>query len=98
MSPQLRSLPAALVCALAVVAPVFAQTPARPAAAPPSPSTSETVQLSPFEVAAEKDDGYKATSTLAGTRLRTELRDVAASISVITKDFMQDIEIGRAHV
>ena len=56
-----------------------------------APKSDETVQLSPFEVAAEKDDGYRATSTLAGTRLRTDLRDVAASISVITKDFMNDI-------
>ena len=56
-----------------------------------APSKEETIQLSPFEVAAEKDDGYRATSTLAGTRLRTDLRDVAGSISVITKDFMNDI-------
>jgi len=46
----------------------------------------DVVQLSPFEVSAEKDTGYRATGTLAGTRLRTELRDVAASVSVITKD------------
>ena len=55
------------------------------------PSKEEVVQLSPFEVATEKDDGYKASGTLAGTRLRTELRDVAASITVVTKEFMQDI-------
>ncbi len=47
--------------------------------------------MSPFEVAAEKDDGYKASGTLAGTRLRTDLRDVAASITVVTKEFMNDI-------
>ncbi len=71
---------------LAATAAALAQT--TPA---PAPSKAETVQLSPFEVAAEKDDGYRATSTLAGTRLRTDLRDVAGSISVITKDFMNDI-------
>jgi outer membrane receptor protein involved in Fe transport len=49
------------------------------------------VTLSPFEVSAEKDNGYRASGTLAGTRLRTDLRDVAASISVVTKDFMNDI-------
>lgn len=54
-------------------------------------ATEEAIQLSPFEVSAEKDTGYSASSTLAGTRLRTELRDVAASISIVTKDFMQDI-------
>ncbi len=47
--------------------------------------------LSPFEVRGEEDSGYQATSTLAGTRLRSELKDIAASISVVTKDFMTDI-------
>jgi outer membrane receptor protein involved in Fe transport len=55
------------------------------------PVKDDVVQLSPFEVAVDKDTGYRASGTLAGTRLRTELRDVAASISVVTKDFMQDI-------
>ncbi|MEY2881145.1 MAG: hypothetical protein RLZZ15_3525, partial [Verrucomicrobiota bacterium] len=56
-----------------------------------APAKDDTVLLSPFEVASGKDDGYKASGTLAGTRLRTELRDVAASITVVTKEFMQDI-------
>jgi outer membrane receptor protein involved in Fe transport len=47
--------------------------------------------LSPFEVRPEEDSGYQATSTLAGTRLRSELKDLAASISVVTKDFMNDV-------
>lgn len=51
----------------------------------------EPVTLSPFVIEAEAETGYQATSTLAGTRLRTNLRDVAASISVATKDFMRDI-------
>ena len=54
-------------------------------------SKEEAVVLSPFEVNAEKDTGYRASSTLAGTRLCTDLRDVAASIRVSTKDFMNDI-------
>ncbi len=56
-----------------------------------TPLKDETVQLSPFEVTADKDNGYRANGTLAGTRLRTELKDVAASVSVVTKDFMNDI-------
>jgi outer membrane receptor protein involved in Fe transport len=47
--------------------------------------------LSPFEVLGERDTGYAATDTLAGTRLRTPLRDVAASISVVTKDMLDDL-------
>src|SRR5262245_32692612 len=52
---------------------------------PAGTTTEPTIVLSPFEVVAEEDSGYKATSTLAGTRLRSELKDLAASISVVTK-------------
>ena len=55
------------------------------------PPSDETVVLSPFEVLSEKDTGYRASGTLSGTRLRTDLRDVAASVSVVTKDFMNDV-------
>ena len=51
----------------------------------------EVFTLSPFEVNTEKDSGYYATSTLAGSRINTELKDVASSISVVTKQFMDDI-------
>ena len=51
----------------------------------------EVVVLSPFEVSTTQDTGYQATDTLAGTRIRTNLADVASAIQVITKDFMQDI-------
>lgn len=56
-----------------------------------NPAGEEVQVLSPFEVHAEEDTGYKATSTLMGTRLRSDLNDLAASISVATKDFMDDI-------
>lgn len=46
--------------------------------------------LSPFEVMAAEDTGYVATSTLAGTRVRTELRDVASAISTVTSAFLED--------
>jgi outer membrane receptor protein involved in Fe transport len=49
------------------------------------------VTLSPFSVRADRDFGYRATNTLAGTRLRSELKDLAASISVVTKEFMDDV-------
>ena len=51
----------------------------------------ELIELSPFTIDASQDTGYRATSTLAGTRLNTALRDVAASVTVVTKDFMDDI-------
>lgn len=51
----------------------------------------ETVELSPFVVSGEQDTGYVASDSLAGTRLRTPLKDIAASLSVITKDFLDDV-------
>ncbi|PTX91661.1 TonB-dependent receptor plug domain-containing protein [Opitutus sp. ER46] len=63
---------------------------------PTNPATKaaaddEIMTLTPFEVTAAKDTGYQATETLAGTRIRTNLRDVGAALSVITKEFLQDI-------
>jgi outer membrane receptor protein involved in Fe transport len=51
----------------------------------------EVIVLSPFEVSATRDTGYQATETLAGTRIRTNLRDVASAISVVTEEFLRDI-------
>jgi outer membrane receptor protein involved in Fe transport len=56
-----------------------------------SSDDEEIVFLSPFEITAERNAGYFATETLAGTRIRTDLKDVATSISVVTKEFMDDI-------
>ena len=62
-----------------------------PAAGPKKDESEETLVLSPFVVDASEDaDGYAAKSTLAGTRVRTELRDVASAISVVTSQFLQD--------
>jgi hypothetical protein len=65
---------------------------ATPAPAPAEAAAAEeTVVFSPFEVTSEKDKGYVATETLAGTRIRTNLRDVGSAISVVTRDFLNDI-------
>lgn len=47
-------------------------------------------ELSPFTVETDEDEGYRATATLAGTRIRTDLRDLASSISVVTSQFLED--------
>jgi outer membrane receptor protein involved in Fe transport len=57
----------------------------------PTPKADEVVTLSPFTVTTEKDTGYAATNTLAGTRLATPVKDLGASISIYTKDFLADI-------
>ncbi|MDQ8180322.1 TonB-dependent receptor plug domain-containing protein [Pelagicoccus sp. SDUM812005] len=51
----------------------------------------EVFELSPFTVDGSQDDGYRATSTLAGSRIRTELKDVGAAVTVITKEFLEDL-------
>lgn len=52
---------------------------------------SAVVVLSPFTVDASQDEGYRAQNTLAGTRTNANLRDVAASITVLTNDLIEDI-------
>ncbi|MBK1878727.1 TonB-dependent receptor plug domain-containing protein [Pelagicoccus mobilis] len=50
----------------------------------------EIFELSPFEVSGSDDTGYRATSTLAGSRIRTDIKDIASPISVITEQFLED--------
>jgi hypothetical protein len=52
--------------------------------------SAEVVVLSPFEVASSQDKGYAASSSLAGSRLNTDLRNVASAIQVVTSEFMKD--------
>lgn len=63
------------------------------ATVPPATSPlqeEEVVQLSPFLVSAEEETGWVATNTLAGSRLRTKLDDVATQMEVFTLEFMND--------
>ncbi len=69
-----------------------------PAAGSPAASTAtpqedddEVVILDPFVVSAEEDVGsYRATATLAGSRIRTDLKDVGSAVSVVTAEFLKD--------
>lgn len=47
-------------------------------------------ELDPFVVEGDTDVGYRASHTLGGTRIRTSLEDVGASIQAITADFLED--------
>lgn len=58
---------------------------------PPVTGAEIPVELSPFVVSSTHDTGYLAASTLAGTRLNTQVKDLGASISIYTKDFLNDI-------
>jgi len=50
----------------------------------------EIFELSPFMVSSDDDAGYRATSTLAGSRLNMQLKDVGSAVSVMTEEFMDD--------
>jgi len=56
----------------------------------------ELYSMSNFEMEAGKTDSYAATDTLGGTRVRTELRDQTAPLSVVTRQFLQDAGSGNA--
>ena len=100
-SSTTRALIACLAVALAPMS-----LPAQTAPTSPSETRGDTAQsipangtagsedvtlLTPFEVHGEKDTGYQATETLAGTRIRTNLKDVGAAITVITREFLDDV-------
>jgi len=75
---------------IASVAGVRAQAVAEATTPATAPTDEETIQLDPFTVSAAEDSGYSAQSTLAGTRVRTELKDVSSAISVVTGQFLRD--------
>lgn len=56
----------------------------------------EVYELSPFVVSSSQDTGYQAASTLVGSRLNTPVKDIGASISIYTKDFLNDIGVASA--
>ena len=90
-SLRLRALWLTSALSLAAVPQLGAQSAPTPAPAPsPQSEKDEAVVLSPFVVEATEDTGYQANSTLAGTRVRTDLKDVASAISVVTSQFLQD--------
>jgi hypothetical protein len=61
-----------------------------PAPAAAAAEEEETVLLSPFEVLNSRDTGYAASSSLAGSRLNTSLRDIPSAITVVTPEFLKD--------
>lgn len=59
--------------------------------APAVSPLDDVVSLSPFTVEASKDQGYTATESLAGGRLATPLKETGAAITVLTREFLDDI-------
>ena len=90
-----QSLTARLTVALAPFAAVVAVASAQtaPAPAPSSAGKDSAIVLSPFEVNTSRDEGFVATSALAGGRLNTELKDTPVAYSVLTKEFLDAFNI-----
>ncbi|QXD25149.1 hypothetical protein F7C95_04410 [Opitutia bacterium ISCC 51] len=53
----------------------------------------EVFDLSPFTITSEEDTGYAATSTLAGSRLKSNLKDLAGPIQIVTEEFLEDTAV-----
>lgn len=72
----------------------FAQTaPASATSTTASTTSAEAVKLSPFEVNTSRDTGFAAASSMAGGRLATDLRDTPVAYSVITRDFIDALNL-----
>lgn len=93
----MRLLPAAVLALLFSTtlvaqdtqAPATAETTAPGSAA--AASDEPAVLLGVFEVRAEKDLGYQATSTVSGTRTNELLRNLPMAVSVLNQELINDI-------
>lgn len=91
LSQTTRRRYATIIGALGAFMPcVYAQT----APAATSAATDDKAEvLSPFQVNTQKDTGYAAADSLSGSRMNTPLKITPASISVMTKEFLEDFNI-----
>jgi len=55
------------------------------------PDKDEIVRLSPFEVRAGTNEGYIASETTSGSRVKTKIFDIPVSVSIVTRDLMDDM-------
>lgn len=78
-------VPACLVAGLAMM---NAQTLPPSVAAGPK---DEVIELSPFQVTSDSIKGYTASQTLAGSRLKMNVDEIASSIQILTPEFMFDV-------
>ncbi len=90
-TPRLRPLsPSAWLFAIAALAsaPRVAAQAVAPSAAQEAP-----IELSPFTVSTTEDRGYQAQSSLGGSRLKANLKDVASPTTAFTQQFLEDIAV-----
>lgn len=104
MTPHYRSTAAARRCfalILGLVAPALLRAQTTPTAtqtaaeadAAAAAKNESALLLNPFEVTTTQDRGYFGGNTLAGGRADTPLKITPASISVMTKEFLEDFDL-----
>jgi iron complex outermembrane recepter protein len=87
-SPSRSRFAGPVLCAAlcAIGGSAFAQT------APVAPAKDdEVVKLSTFTVNTERDYGYRASNSIAGSRTNTPIKDLPVNIQVFTKDLFDDL-------
>ena len=87
------ALVAGVVSLIGAISIASAQTtpPLPPGQAPAA--AKDVTLLSAFEVTEQSGMGYRATKTLAGAGVAAEIRDLPSSISVLNREFMDDLMI-----
>ncbi|HRE82092.1 MAG TPA: Plug domain-containing protein, partial [Opitutaceae bacterium] len=78
-------------CTLALCAGI--KSPAQSASSTELSNPDSVVALNPFEVRADSDRGFVATSSLAGGRLAGELKDTPVAYTVLTRDFIDALDL-----
>ncbi len=86
-----RKLHPWLLAALLPLRSVESAVPAPQPAPIASRALGEPVKLSVFEVTADQDRGYAASSAMSGTQTNEKLENLPNSISVMNADFLADI-------
>lgn len=88
--------PSVIAALLLLPAMVSAQTTAAPAvtAEPKKLKDDDAVQLSTFVVNGAKDEGYRSTQTISGSRTVENLRNTPNSISVMNRELIDDLAAG----
>jgi hypothetical protein len=87
----LTRIAATLALLVAPAAAADAQTVPPAANSASAPAEEKAIELSPFVITETSETGWIATETLAGSRLRTNFKDVPNQIETLTKDFMSDL-------
>ncbi len=88
---RLLPLACALFCASATA---FAQSSDTPAAAP-QPAADDVVVLPEFTISSQTEDRYRSADAISAVRVRAPLIDTPSSLTVITRDLIDDLAPGR---